>query len=83
EMEIQPTSTLPIFILVAAGGHIIGIVKCKSSPSELDCQLTTGVISSSEQSCIGGIGSVKWKFSQQAPCRSSSWWPLAATLSVS
>ncbi|WP_219908028.1 hypothetical protein, partial [Aeromonas veronii] len=65
------------------GNHIIGIVKWKSVPSELDCQLTTGVISSLEPSCIGIIGSVKWKFSQQAPCRSSSCWPLATTLSVS
>ena len=58
-MEIRPVGILPIFILVAAGNHIIGIVKWKSGPSELDCQLTTGVISSSEPSCIGGIGSVK------------------------
>jgi len=40
-MEIQPTSTLPIFILVAAGNHIIGIVKWKSGTNKLDCQLTT------------------------------------------
>ncbi len=39
--------------------RIIGIVKWKSGPSELDCQLTTGVINSLEPSCIGIIGSVK------------------------